>query len=368
MGVPNMRDVPSSFLADAVPAAAEPSASGFFRREMLSTGPARTLVDLFADLRHLSRGEFIAENTDRHLQGTRLPIDRATGHGTWELYRLDQDFYMVAADGLYDATTIEMVPGEGFVEFHLRLAGVLEMTLPGVSGTVRVEGPRLLTMYQPPGVDASERLLPGRRDTGVSLYCRPRFLAQLAHATGVASWSLLAEIECHARTSVWYRQSELSPTLMYVGKSLLDSPYREGVRLLHAEAKALELLCEVLTTAKEAELSARVISESEGRQVELARRKLATDLSAPVRIGDIARAIGMSESKLTRVFKERFGVTVFEFRLECRMRHALELLRCKRMSVTQAAYAVGYRHPTSFAAAFQEFFGFAPSKARSGLN
>ncbi len=335
---------------------------------MLATGPARTLTNLFADLRRVSRGEFIAENPERHLQGTRLPIDRATGHGSWELYRLDEDFYMVAADGLYDSTSIEMLPGEGFVEFHLRLAGVLEMTLPGVSGAVRVEGPRLLTMYQPPGVDASERPLPGRRDTGVSLYCHPRFLTQLALATGVASWSLLADIERHPPTSVWYRQDELSPTLIYVGNSLLDSPYRQGVRLLHAEAKALELLCEVLMVAKEAEPGPRVTSESEARQVELARRKLATDLSVPARIGDIARAIGMSESKLTRVFRERFGITVFDYRLECRMRHALELLRCKHMPVTQVTYAVGYRHPTSFAAAFQEFFGFPPSKARTGLN
>ena len=362
-----MRDVPNS-VVDATDTAVE-SPGGFFRREMLATGPARTLANLFADLRHLTRGQLIAENPERHLQGTRLPIDRARGHGSWELYRLDQDFYMVAADGLYDSTSIEIVPGEGFVEFHLRLAGVLEMNLPGAAGTVRVEGPRLLTMYQPPGVDASERLLPGRRDTGVSLYCRPRFLAQLASATGVASWSLLAEIERHPSTSVCYRLSELSPTLAYVGKSLLDSPYRDGVRLLHAEAKALELLCEVLTAAKEAALDPpALISESEGRQIELARRKLATELSAPVRVADIARTIGMSESKLTRVFKQCFGITVFDYRLECRMRHALELLRCKRMPVTQVAYAVGYRHPTSFAAAFQEFFGFTPSKARTGLH
>jgi AraC family transcriptional regulator, transcriptional activator of the genes for pyochelin and ferripyochelin receptors len=362
-----MRDVPKSFGADA-PAANE-GPSGLFRREMLATGPARTLTNLFADLRRVSRGELIAENLERHLQGTRLPIDRTRGSGTWELYRLDQDFYMVAADGLYDSTSVEMVPGEGLVEFHLRLAGALEMTLPGTPGIVKVEGPRLLTMYQPPGVDASERILPGRRDTGISLYCRPRFLAQLAAATGVGSWSLLEDIERHPPGSVWYQQSDLSPTLVYVGKSLLDCNYRGGVRLLHAEAKALELLCEVLTAAKEAELGRRsVISDSEARQVELARRKLAADLSAPVRIADMARTIGMSESKLTRVFKERFGITVFDYRLECRMRHALELLRCKRMPVTQVAYAVGYRHPTSFAAAFQEFFGLAPSKARTGLH
>jgi len=80
-----------------------------------------------------------------------------------------------------------------------------------------------------------------------------------------------------------------------------------------------------------------VTSESESRQLDVARRMLATQLSTPLRIGDIARAIGMSDSKLKRTFKARFGVTVFDYGLECRMRHALELLRCKRMSVGQVA-------------------------------
>ena len=343
---------------------------GLFRNAALATGPAGTVSNLFADLRCLRRGQLIAENPERHLQGTRLLIDRSQGHGTWELYRLDHDFYMVAADGLYDAARLETVPGEGFVEFHLRLTRSLELILPGVAQPLTVGGPRLLTLYQPPGIDVMQRVVPGRRDSGVSLYCRPSFLADLARANGLGRWGLLHEIEQHQGASAWHRQTELTPTLMYVGKSLLDSPYREGIRLLHAEAKALELLCEILTAAKQAEEEAgrELSSESESRQLDLARRRLACDLSAPVRLGDIARAVGMSESKLTRVFKERFGITLFDFRLECRMRHALELLRCRRMSVTQVSFAVGYRHPTSFAAAFQDFFGFPPSRARTEMN
>jgi AraC-like DNA-binding protein len=363
-----MRDVPDpSGRGDTTSAAQAPF--GLFRREVIGTGPAGTVSNLFADLRSIRRGQLIGENRERNLVGTRLLVDRSQGHGSWELYRLDNDFYMVAADGLYDAMRVETVPGEGFIEFHLRLAGVLEMTLPGVSQPLTITGPRLLTLYQPPGVDVVEQVVPGRRDSGVSLYCRPCFLAELARAHGLGHWGLLAEIEQHSPGSVWHREVDLSPTLSYVGKSLLDSPYREGIRLLHAQAKALEVLCEVLTAAKEAVVARRELStEGESRQLELARRKLAADLAEPTRLSDIARAVGMSESKLTRVFKERFGITIFDYRLECRMRHALELLRCKRMPVTQVSFAVGYRHPTSFAAAFQEFFGFPPSKARTEMH
>jgi AraC-like DNA-binding protein len=340
-----------------------------FRCESLTTGPAGTMTNLFADLRSVQRGQLIAESREHNLQGTRLLVDRSQGHGTWEFYRLGNDFYMVAGDGLYDSARSETVPGEGFVEFHLRLAGTLEITLPEESQLLTVSGPRLLTLFQPPGVEVVERVVPGCRDSGVSLYCRPGFLADLARVNGLGHWELLDEIERHPSGSVLHRRSELSPTLAYVGKSLLDSPYPDGIRLLHAQAKALEILCEVLAAARDAQLRSRELtSDSDSRQLDAARRRLASHLSAPTRLADIARAVGMSESKLTRVFKERFGLTVFDYRLECRMRHALELLRCKRMSVTQVSFAVGYRHPTSFAAAFQDFFGFSPSKARTEMH
>jgi AraC-like DNA-binding protein len=342
---------------------------GLFRREDLGTGPAGTVRNLFADLRRVNRGEIIAENPERHLQGTRLMIDRTQGHGSWELYRLDQDLYVVAADCVYDSTLFETVPGEGLVEFHLRLAGVLEMTMPGSEKPVTVTGPRLVMMYQPPGVDVFERVLPRIRDSCVSLYCRPQFLADLARRNGIDRWPLLEEIANHAPSSVWHRQVALSPTLLYVGKSLLESPYRRAIRLLHAEAKALELLCGVLALAQESDDSLhRATSDSEGRQLDTARRMLASQLSAPPRVRDIARAVGMSESKLKRTFKARFGITVFDYGLECRMRHALVQLRCKGMSVGQVAYAVGYRHQTSFASAFRDFFGFLPSKARTDMH
>lgn len=341
---------------------------GLFRREALATGPAGTVSKLFADLRHVNRGELIAEHPERHLQGTRLRIERAQGSGTWDLYRLDQDLYVVAADGIYEAERLETVPGEGLVEFHLRLTGTLEMTLPRSSSPLTVTGPQLLMMYQAPGIDVSERVMPRVRDSGVSLYCGRQWLADLARRNGIERWDVLEEIDRLDANSVWHRQVALSPTLLYIGKSLLDSPYRNGIRLLHAEAKALELLCEVLGEAqKEPEERQQAISETEVRQLEVARRMLATNLSEPLRNRDIARSVAMSESKLNRLFKLRFGVTVFDYGLECRMQTALELLRCCHMSVNQVAFAVGYRHQTSFTSAFFDYFGFLPSKARKQM-
>lgn len=343
---------------------------GLFRHEFLGASRAMTVQSLFSDLRRVNRGEFIGEDPRRHLQGSRVLIDRSEGHASWELYRLDQDLYMVAADGVYDTQRIELVPGEGLVEFHLRLSGTLEMTLPGRLSPLVATGPCLLILHQPPGVDVLERVVPKHRDTCVSLYCRQEYLVELVRQNSISRWPLLEQIEARRPdNSVWHKLLPLSAGLMYVAKSLLQTPFRGGIKLLHAEAKSLELLCEVLSgNDSGATDDAPVVTDTEIRQLEAVRRMLSTQLSNPPSVASVSRAVGMSESKLKRAFKARYAVTVFDFGLECRMRHALDLLRCQRLSVGQVANAVGYRHQTSFSAAFREYFGFLPRDARTDIH
>ena len=338
------------------------------RRESISSGPANGVETLFSNLRAFRRGHIIGEDVQRDMQGARLLINGSEGHGQWEFYRLGNELYVLVGDGVFDATSrVETLVGEGLLEFHLRLAGVLQLTMPGSREPIIVTGPSMLMLHQPPGIDIPERVLPQRRDTAMSLYCRPEYLANLACSNGIQRWTGLDEIEKTARQAVWHRQFPLSPTLLHIANSLLRCPYQGGVRLLHAEAKALELLCEVLTL--DASVANPTIStECEARRLDAARRMLASHLKSAPTTSEVARSVGMSETKLKRAFKSRFGVTVFNYGLECRMRHALELLRCKQMPVGQVAHAVGYQHQTSFTAAFQQFFGFLPKHARRHMH
>jgi AraC-like DNA-binding protein len=339
---------------------------GLHRQALVGSTPAKTVKNLFSDLRQIRSGEFMGEDTERHLQGARVIVDRAEGHGTCDLYRLDQDLYVVATDSTYDSPRLELVPGEGLLEFHLRLTGELEMSLPGQFEPLTARGPCLLMFYQPEGVDCCERVRPNHRDVAVSLYCKPEYVAALLLHNSIARWPVLDEIAAHqANKTAWYRIVPLSPGLLYVAKNLLQNRYRHGVRLLYAEAKSLELICEVLNTAAtEVTDAAAAITECEMRQLESARHLLIVGLSNPPTVNEIAHAVGMSSSSLKRKFKARYGATIFEFGLDCRMRHALYSLSARRMSVEQVAQEVGYSHQTSFASAFREYFGVLPRAVR----
>jgi len=338
-----------------------------FRRELLGAEPAFTLRNLFADLRRLSRCEVLYENIDRSTQCGRLQIDRARGEGAWELFRLDPEAFVVVADAYYQSKSVELVPGEGLIEFHLRLGGVLELTLPGACTPLKVTGPSLLVLYQPPGVHLLERVLTERRDTCVSVYCSPQYLMAVLKRNSIRAPHLLEAIQRHRGPAVWSYQRDLAPAMHFIGQSLVHNRYRGGVRLMHAEARVLELFCEILSCDDGAVECGPALSEVEARQLDEARLLLARQFTPPPRIRELASRIGMSASKLKRTFKARFGVTVFDYGLDCRMREALELLRCNHLSVGQVAHRVGYSHQTSFTAAFRDHFGFLPKDARNAL-
>jgi AraC-like DNA-binding protein len=83
------------------------------------------------------------------------------------------------------------------------------------------------------------------------------------------------------------------------------------------------------TAATEVSDAAGAITESEMRQLESARQLLTAGLSNPPTVNEIARAVGMSSSSLNRKFKARYGATIFDFGLDCRMRHPLYSLSAR---------------------------------------
>jgi AraC-like DNA-binding protein len=342
---------------DAVPS------PGLLRSALVGRKPAGTLRELFGNLRELTRGEIIGEDPDRNAEASRLRVDRTDGHGSYELYRLDRDLFILTIDCLFDTVREEVVPGEALIEVHICLRGRLTIQTPHQRQPVVARGPCLLLLYQPTGVDVTERLEAGMRYTGLSLYCRPSFLEHLLQRNGIADCSLLRTIELHDQRTAWHETRPLSAALHYVAAGLLQSPYQHGFRLLHSEAKALEILCQVLSPAP-GESEHATATTALPRQIDTVRRILSTQYAPIPHICELARRVGMSESKLKRAFKEHFGMTVFEYGLKSRMHHALELLQADTMSICLVAESVGYQHQTSFTAAFRSHFGFLPSDAR----
>jgi AraC-like DNA-binding protein len=297
----------------------------------------------------------------------RLHIDRADGDGSYELYPIGPDLFVLVIDCLFDKAREEIALGEDLLEIHICLQGQLTMHLPLRVEPVVARGPCSLLLYQPRGADLREHQETGLRYTGVSIYCGLRFLRNLLVRSGIRDCPMMTQLESTKSPNIWHEKQALNPTLRAAAMSLLRSRYDDGIRLLYAEARALDLLCEVLTGASSAANDANVIEPPYlVKQIDSVRRMLSTQLGPLPQMSELARRAGMSESKLHRAFKQHYGMTVFEYSRECRMRSALNLLRSGPSSICEVAALVGYQHQTSFTAAFRDHFGFLPSEARSG--
>lgn len=343
------------------PAWTEPHA-GLFRS--IVAAPSRRMSDVFAALPQHQASKMLARRPGQRTYAARLELERHEGHGAWEFYRLGPSLYVVAGDFVYDRARVDRAPGEDLLEFHLRLSGTMRLGLPGDALPLTVAPDSLLLLRQPDGVDVVDSVEAGARDAFVSVFCSAAHFAALADRYGIAVPDILSFMAGSGITELRHQLLPMNAGLLHIAHSLLRSPYEGGLRLMHAEAKVTELLCEVLHRAAQAPAPTRVGCNDDLRRLDIARRIIMTQHSPPPQIAEIARRVGMSETKLKRAFKARFGTTLFDMSLDARMRHALELLRCKHMAVGQVAYAVGYSHQTSFASAFKRHFGFLPRAAR----
>jgi AraC-like DNA-binding protein len=147
--------------------------------------------------------------------------------------------------------------------------------------------------------------------------------------------------------------------------ALLNNPVSGLLRLPYAEAKVLELLTLCVAAFGRLEAaSVQQFSEADVARFHKAREILATKFSPPPTIASLARELAINETKLKSGFKALFGHTVFEYGHECRMQHALHLLRDKRIRISKVAEAVGYQHQGTFASAFKAHFGIRPKDVR----
>jgi len=130
----------------------------------------------------------------------------------------------------------------------------------------------------------------------------------------------------------------------------------------------MELMLQVLGILEKRALVRQTtpVSARELSRVHEARDYLAQHYAHPPTIPDLARMVGLNQTKLKATFREIFRSTIYEYILERRMDRAAEMLLSGDHAIAQVAYAVGYDYPANFAAAFKRHFGQLPRTWKQG--
>lgn len=92
---------------------------------------------------------------------------------------------------------------------------------------------------------------------------------------------------------------------------------------------------------------------------------LAVSFREPIELGDIARLLDLSESRVRHLFKAGTGKRFKEYLTYLRIQEAKRLLATTRLSVTDIVLMSGFQSPAPFYRSFQELVGLSPLLFRS---
>ena len=85
-----------------------------------------------------------------------------------------------------------------------------------------------------------------------------------------------------------------------------------------------------------------------------------TNLANQLQLNHVAAQFGLSGRTLLRLFKKQLGMTFGTYLRVARIIQAIELLTTPNASVTDVAYAVGYKSLSTFSTTFQQLTGVNP--------
>ena len=179
--------------------------------------------------------------------------------------------------------------------------------------------------------------------------------------------SFLRELFFSQRNYLIYEA--LTPQMAEVLRAIFHHNYPHGLSRLFIQGKLLELLALFFDKLLQREFNNTYenINTEDIETLFLVKQMIMDQIYDPPTIATIARQIGMSESKLKKIFKQVFGYSIYQYILLNKMQRAKSLLDTKKYNVSEVGFELGYSNLAHFAKAFKKQYQISPSHYLSSL-
>lgn len=116
------------------------------------------------------------------------------------------------------------------------------------------------------------------------------------------------------------------------------------------------------TPAKPAEVKTPVLLEQ--RLLERVREIIQREniLLEDIQIDALAKSLGASVSGIQRMAKKCFGQSLLKHIRQAKLANALRAMRERHLTIGEAAFLAGYKHPSNFSLAFKKAYGVPPGE------
>lgn len=337
---------------------------------------ATTQYENFIDSQELTRLTALASSNQR--LDTFASPSQALLRGSFKMKRQYGDILLhsTAVTELQNTSvSAELEPG---LSMSVLLEGELQFGLAGQSFSIQAnEGPKAFAFNLTKTTRWQRQLRKGTSVRKVNISVSHKWLVQhLAHSKNSSSGALLDFFSKNRAFFCWPAESSaaLADTLLKdAPQTTLASEIQHESRTLNFIAQLMLELEQNLDNDKFAQKSlgdtntafpkAKPIAEYLQKEI-----KLRPALHEAPSLQTIADAMGMSVSTLQRHFKSAYGRTVKDHMHNHRMLYIRDKLAQKNLSIGEATYICGYRHPSNFCSAFKRHFGVSPRKFMDAID
>nr|WP_159063665.1 AraC family transcriptional regulator [Thaumasiovibrio occultus] len=226
------------------------------------------------------------------------------------------------------------------------------------------------------GYDQQHCELVGGQGVGVNILAPCSFWRVLAENQRVNKLHITVPIEwfnCSDSDPVLLRQFlsnhqasgyfHLSPDMTALSQRMLNLPHPKTLLdRIYLEQMISQLLFALIQKFSEPSIDVSLFSIPIRQEEKITRimKYIEHHLHLNFCLQGMANDNCMSVSTLQRLFKKELKTTVSQYITKRRLEAARVKLNQGAMSVSEAAYTYGYRHPSNFSNAFKKHFGYAP--------
>ncbi|HEV8285068.1 MAG TPA: AraC family transcriptional regulator [Chitinophagaceae bacterium] len=152
----------------------------------------------------------------------------------------------------------------------------------------------------------------------------------------------------------------INTEISYIINQIIQCTYDEAVRKLYFDNLVKELLLLLLLQKQKNYLNGQRYMQS----LYEARSIIQKNVAQHFTITEIAKQVGLNETKLRNGFKQIFGTGIFQFMLQAKMQKAWTLVLETNMPVKNIASETGYTSKQNFLTAFKKYFNATPGSLR----
>ena len=298
-------------------------------------------------------------------RGMRHFLNEHEDSGYWDFFKISDGFLLSITDAQYRKDTWVRVEGTAFFKLRLLLTG----SLRAASGEIIAQAPEALLYLSPGANRGGYYILAAQPIRMVVLHCRP---AVLTRDFGLDSSEVPPPLnKLFTRNPEAENQRiSLDTNLMHAVQLMVESRHKmmPALRGRYLEALSTEILLQVIGDFSNRAMMNRAPSGVRPRDVNgiyEARDYLTQHYRSPPKIPELARMVGLNQTKLKAGFREVTKLTIYSYITKCRMERAADLLLNGNYGIAEVAYEVGYDYPANFTSAFKKFYGKLPRSMTS---